>query len=81
MAKDVTIMNGKTWRLNEINSDDLLELDREMVRGIRALGGDPKQLNRIANMASQKIGLVRALIHAERIFDNTSRDHNQEVIK
>ena len=63
-----------TWKINEINEADLCELDREIGRNIRSLPHDHKELNRLANMASSKISLVRALVHAERILEVRSRE-------
>jgi hypothetical protein len=78
MARRSTIINRSNWKISEIELDDLHELNRELRNGVKGLEGTPKEIGWITNMISQKLDLVRSLVHAERILDN--RRVSKEVV-
>lgn len=58
------VLRGTTWDLQELNT-----LECELLENISRLDGSPKEVRRIANSVSNKLSLVRALIHAERYLE------------
>ena len=59
------VLRGTLWKLEDVN-----ELQRELLVNIGRLDGDQKSLKRVANLVSDKLGLIRALIHAERLLED-----------
>ncbi len=73
--KDVTL-RGTLWKLEDVN-----ELERELIKNIEKLDGEEKQLKQIANLVTNKLGLIRALINAERYLeDNCGVKFVREVV-
>lgn len=73
--KEVTL-KGTLWQLEDLN-----ELERELIRNIEKLDGEPKQLKQVANLVTNKLGLIRALINAERYLeDNCGVKFVREVV-
>lgn len=69
MANWSRIISRSIWKINEISVDDLSVLERELKTSIMQLTAGPKDISLMLNMVSQKINLVKALVHAERLLE------------
>jgi hypothetical protein len=58
------VLKGTSWTMEDVNT-----LESELLDNISQLNGSPKELRRIANSVSNKMNMVRALLHAERFLE------------
>lgn len=58
-------LRGTSFRIDEIN-----ELERDLHLNIDKFDAPPKIKRRVANLVSNRLGMIKALIRAERLLES-----------